>query len=277
MPKAKPRNEQLVIADDFGMSLGVNRAIIELAESGYLSGTSVMITAKFYDQSIAKLAKIRSKNGLKIGLHLDLTYGKICSGSRFGVLSDMDGVFKNSFLQLFLLSFFRKKKLMRALIYEAKAQFNILKKNIGHVDYIDGHQHVHFIPLIFKIVKRLANQQQVNRIRIINEKFTSSFNLKKPPSLIGIIKFLVLKFCFLANKANCEHYFYSILYSCKFDKKSLENFLKLKTKFRNVELMVHPGYSKLDQEDFKNREYRHITSNFRDIERESVIELFQKN
>ena len=270
--------EILVIADDFGMSKGVNKAIIELAENGNLGGVSVMTTAKFFEESIAKLAEIRSKNGVKIGLHLDLTYGKGLYKANNSLVKN--GVFKNSFIKIFLMSFFRKTKLKYNLAKEIKAQIKFLKQKIGHVDYIDGHQHIHFIPLVFQIVKRIARAEQVGRIRIINESFLRSFDLKNPPSPIAIIKFLVLEFCFLANKINSSVYFYSILYSCKFDQKSLKNFLRIKSELKKsglekIELMIHPGYSRIDEADVNNREFRHITSKNRDLEREAAFKLLQ--
>ena len=120
--------------------------------------------------------------------------------------------------------------------------------------------------LIFKITQKLAKKHQIDDLRIINENFFRSFNFKNPASIASIIKFLVLKFCYLANKTKSNNYFYSILYSCKINQKTLDQFIKKNAK--NAEIMIHPGFTEIDLQDTKNREYKHLTSKFRDIERQ---------
>ena len=139
-----------IIADDFAMSKGVNTAIIELCNQRLLSGVSVMVTGGFYQDYLEELKK-QQANKIKIGLHLDLTFGKAIYSSRNQILVNEKKIFKNSFLKIFLLSFFKKKDLLRVLYREINQQLKTLSKDLGEVDYIDGHQHIHTIPLVFKI------------------------------------------------------------------------------------------------------------------------------
>jgi len=279
--EASNYSQLLIVADDFGMSAGVCLAITELAKNGYLNASSVMTTAPYFSR-VKELAEIRKNSTVKpfqIGLHLDLTYGRSVFGFQNNRITDENGDFKQSFFGLFWRSFLQKKKLLRPLFYEVKAQFDRLEKEIGEVDYIDGHQHIHSIPIIFKIVSRIAKRSKVKRIRIINESLFSTYVFKGfffAPKLqfIGLIKLLVLRFCFLFNQQKTSRYFFSILFSCRFSKMERKIMLNLMKKNQEVELMIHPGYSKIDISDSKNREFAHLTSKFRDLEREEAISLF---
>ncbi len=263
--KRKMINKSQIIADDFAMSKGVNQAILELCQQRILNGVSVMVTGGFYKDYLEEL-KQQKANNIKIGLHLDFTFGQALVKNK--LIVDEKNIFKNGFLKLFLLCFFQKKILLRGLYKEANQQLKTLSKDIGKIDYIDGHQHIHTIPLIFKISQRLAKKYQIPRLRIVNERFLTSVNYQNFPSVISIIKFLVLKFCYLVNCTKSDIYFYSILYSCKIDQKSVAKIVELRK--NNLEIMVHPGYSSIDYSDINNREYKHLTSQYRDIERQQV-------
>ncbi|MES2677736.1 MAG: ChbG/HpnK family deacetylase [Pseudomonadota bacterium] len=259
-----------IIADDFAMSKGVSVAILELCNQKLLSGVSIMPTAGFYQDYLEEL-KQQKVNNIKFGLHLDLTFGQAQYQNRNQLIVDEKGVFKNSFFKIFLLSFIKRKALVRVFYREINQQLKILTKDLGKLDYIDGHQHIHTVPLVFKITQKLAKKYQIPRLRIINESFFSSVNLHNFPSPIAIIKFLVLKFCYLFNRAKTDFYFFSILYSCKIDQKAVAKIARLKKD--NLEIMVHPGYSNIDRDDISNREYSHLTSQYRDIERQQIIAL----
>ena len=263
-------NKSYIIADDFAMSKGVSIAILELCNQKLLSGVSVMATGGFYRDYLAEL-KQQKANNIKIGLHLDLTFGQAQYKGRNQFLVDEKGIFKNGFLKIFLLSFLKRKSLLRVLYREINQQLKTLSRDFGEVDYIDGHQHIHTIPLVFKITQKLAKKYQISRLRIINENFLSSVNWQNFPSPISIIKFLILKFCYLLNRTKTDFYFFSILYSCKIDEKAVTKIANFKKD--NLEIMVHPGYSDIDRTDINNREYSHLTSKYRDIEREQVLAL----
>ncbi|TME62832.1 MAG: ChbG/HpnK family deacetylase, partial [Chloroflexi bacterium] len=59
----------IVNGDDFGLTLGVNRGIVEAHRSGILTSASLMVNRPASD-SAAALA--RNCPGLSLGLHLEL-------------------------------------------------------------------------------------------------------------------------------------------------------------------------------------------------------------
>ena len=64
----------ILCADDYGISGGVSRGILELCEAGRLSATSAMVTFERWQQDAARLGPIRATTAL--GLHLNLTLGR---------------------------------------------------------------------------------------------------------------------------------------------------------------------------------------------------------
>src|SRR5438067_10426812 len=64
---------RLVInADDFGLSAGVNRGILEAHAAGTVSSTSLLVNAPGFADAVRGA---RSAPGLGVGLHLNLTAG----------------------------------------------------------------------------------------------------------------------------------------------------------------------------------------------------------
>src|SRR5262245_3558767 len=63
-----------LVADDYGISRSVNRAIRELLADGRLSATSVMVVAPAFDpEEVASLKASIAGKPAAIGLHLTLT------------------------------------------------------------------------------------------------------------------------------------------------------------------------------------------------------------
>jgi predicted glycoside hydrolase/deacetylase ChbG (UPF0249 family) len=63
----------IVNADDFGLTSGVNRAIVELHQAGVLTSTTLMARAAATDEAIALALANRS---LGVGCHVVLVDGK---------------------------------------------------------------------------------------------------------------------------------------------------------------------------------------------------------
>ncbi|HZD31805.1 MAG TPA: ChbG/HpnK family deacetylase, partial [Candidatus Angelobacter sp.] len=63
----------IVNADDFGMTRGINRAIVEGAEMGIVTSTTLMATARAFDDAIAQASQLASR--VSIGCHVILLDG----------------------------------------------------------------------------------------------------------------------------------------------------------------------------------------------------------
>lgn len=127
----------ILCADDFSLHPVIDQAIVSLLKLRRLNAVSCMC---HHDQ-IFKQAKtlLTVSHDAQIGMHLNLTEGYFCSvpSKRFFSLSKM--IWRSSFR---LLSFADIER-------EVKAQLDQFTKSFGRLpDFIDGHQHVHVLPVV---------------------------------------------------------------------------------------------------------------------------------
>ncbi len=126
-------------ADDFGLSPGVNRGILEALAAGRLSATSVMTTRPSWPKGASALRRYAAR--ADIGLHLNLTLGAPLSFMpRFAPSGHLPDI----------------SRLLRAAhkgdLPELEIRREIARQLDGFVehfgappDFVDGHQHAHVL------------------------------------------------------------------------------------------------------------------------------------
>ncbi len=263
--------KKIINADDFGISPGVNRAIAKGFNEGILNSTSIMINLKYVDEAVEMM---KSLPGLNVGLHLNLTNEYPVSDPKdIPLLVDEKGKFKHGFVNLFLLSFFKRKELRRQVEIEARAQLEKAKNASIALSHIDSHRHVHMIPLIFNVVKKLKEENGIARIRVVNENIFNTLKYNQDKSFLfdgGLIKYLVLKTLAIWNNYKTDTYFYTILYTCKISANRFNN-LKINPKFAAIEVGIHPGMPEVDKNYLQDVFDDNILSPYRTIELETVL------
>jgi chitin disaccharide deacetylase len=129
-------------ADDYAMTKGISRAILELASARRLSATSALVTSSWWADDAPGLAKLRGT--LAIGLHLNLTLGAPL-GPMTGIAPD--GKFP-SLKRLLLRSLARRLDALE-IGAEICRQLDRFERVLGFPpDHVDGHQHVQVLPVI---------------------------------------------------------------------------------------------------------------------------------
>lgn len=263
--------KKIINADDFGISPGVNQAIAKGFKEGILNSTSIMITLKYAGQAVAMMKDL---TGLNVGLHLNLTNEYPAADPKdIPLLVDENGKFKHGFVNLFLLSFFKPKAMRRQVEIEARAQLEKAQKAGIKLSHIDSHRHVHMIPLIFKIVKKLKEENGIERIRVVNENIFNTMRHNKDKSFLfdgGLVKYLVLKTLAIWNNYKTDTYFYTILYTCKISSARF-NKLKISPKFAAIEIGIHPGMPDIDSKYPEDVFDDNILSPYRTVELETVL------
>ena len=143
-------------ADDFGISKGVNAAIVKAHTEGILNSASLMINQKYAKEAI-NFAKEMPE--LEIGLHVNITNEYPASDkNKIPLLVDEYGKFKNGFVKLLYLSIIHPKILSEQVETEIRCQI-IKYMNTGlELAHIDSHRHIHMIPVIFKVVRKLQKE-----------------------------------------------------------------------------------------------------------------------
>lgn len=233
-------NKLIINADDLGLSLGVNEAILRSHNDGYLTHASLMANTDFFDHAIKEI--IPNSKNLKVGFHINLTCCKALSENC--EISDNNGLLSNNFVKLLFLR--KTKKVLTSIENEIETQLLKLKDNNVDISHIDGHEHVHVIPSINKIVKKIARKYNIERVREINESFSTSFRYNlRTASIANIIKLFLLKFLSQFNSNSKRVEFYTILNTCEINEDNLFNYLQ-NSQNKTIEIMLHPSLSQFD-------------------------------
>lgn len=148
---AAPRRFWL-IADDYGLSPGVSRAIRKLAEERRTSGTGCMTL--FDDWAASARALMAIRPSCEIGIHLTLTdFPAISNGETLPPLKRLIAPFADGAIPA------------ETIERELDAQLDRFTDEIGALPaFVDGHQHVHFLrPVRRWLVRRFAAVPQEQR------------------------------------------------------------------------------------------------------------------
>ena len=153
----------IVNADDFGLTSGVNRAIIELHAAGLVTSTSLMARAGATDEAI-ELA--RATPSLGVGCHVVLVDGEpVLPPEKIPSLVDArTGHFPNS-LTTFLLRLFTCRIRAAEIEAEAAAQISLLQQRGVRLTHIDTHKHAHIFPAVLRPVLRAARAAGIRAVR----------------------------------------------------------------------------------------------------------------
>ena len=256
-----------VCADDYGLCDILSAHILKCIDEGALNKVSAFVNFDAIDFS-----KIQDNKKTHVSLHLNLVEGKcIADKTKIDLLADENGIFIHTFMGLFKLNVFKKKKFEAQLYEEIKAQVlywrGILPKDCPF--FIDSHQHTHMIPSVFKVLLNVLDDEKINLkyLRIPAEPIMPYI---KTPSLyftysaINLIKQWFLKFLWLIDKRYFKNqsiptaYFFGVLFSGKMDEKRvnkiLPQYIKMAEKNnKDIEVLFHPGYIEKSGIDLKNK------------------------
>jgi len=166
----------IVNADDFGLTAGVNRAVIELHAAGVLTSATLMARAAARSEAV-NLA--HATPSLGVGCHVVLVDGDpVLPPKEIPSLVDpRTGRFHptlGAFLQLLLSGRIRSAEMQA----EAAAQIALLQDAGVTLSHIDTHKHVHMFPAVLKPVLRAAAGCGIRSIR---NPFEPAWSLSATP------------------------------------------------------------------------------------------------
>ena len=264
--------QKIFNADDFGISKGVNAAIVKAHREGILNSASLMINQKYAAEAV-KLAKEMPE--LEMGLHVNLTNEyPAASAQEIPLLVDGQGKLKNGFVILLLLSFFKPCQLRLQVEIEMRAQIAKYLTTGLPLQHLDSHRHVHMIPQIFKTMRKLQKEFEVPRIRVMNENIfnTLKYNHNKSWLFDGaLIKYVLLRFLCWWNGYKNDVYFYTLMYTCKIAKEQFSG-VKIPQGYKAVEIMIHPGMPEIDKQYPEDVWDENILSPYRTVELETLLD-----
>ena len=258
-------------ADDFGISKGVNAAIEQAHKEGILNSASLMVNQKYAREAIEKAKQMPD---LEMGLHINLTNEEPAANTKdIPLLVGENGKLKNGFVNLLLLSFLHPCELARQVEIEVRAQIEKYMQSGLKLEHLDSHRHVHLIPVIFKVVKKLGDEFNVKRIRLMNENIFNTIKQNQAKSYLfdgGIIKYMLLRFLSWWNGYKSDVYFYTILFTCKISSEQFKN-VKIPHGYKAVEIMIHPGRPDIDKQYPEDIWDNNILSPWRETELQTLL------
>jgi hopanoid biosynthesis associated protein HpnK len=153
----------IVNADDFGLTLGVNRAVLELHEAGVLTSATLMARAGATDQAIETA---RGVQGLGVGCHVVLVDGNPTSPKNEipTLVNRNTGSFSSS-LSGFWARLAAGRISAAEIEVEAAAQIARLQERGMRLTHIDTHKHTHMFPAVLRAVLRAAHKAGIGAVR----------------------------------------------------------------------------------------------------------------
>lgn len=259
-------------ADDFGISKGVNAAIVKAHREGILNSASLMINQKYAAEAVKSAKEMPD---LEIGLHVNLTNEYPAAPvQQIPLLVDGQGKLKNGFVNLLLLSFLKPRQLRQQAEIEMRAQIVKYLATGLSLQHIDSHRHVHLIPQIFKAMRELQKEFAVPRIRVMNENIFNTLKYNKNKSWLfdgALIKYVLLRFLCWWNGYKNDVYFYTLMYTCKIAKEQFNN-VKIPSGYKAVEIMIYLGMPEIDRQYPEDVWDENILSPYRTVELETLLD-----
>ena len=154
----------IINADDFGMSSTVNRAILSSVEQGLVTSTSIMANMPGFEEAAGLVREHNEFRG-RVGVHLNLTEGRPLSQPILGcqLFCGPDGSFY----------FKRERPLFRLETPTKAAAYQELRMQLQKVveagiipTHLDSHHHIHTEWAVVPLVRRLAREFRIPRIRL---------------------------------------------------------------------------------------------------------------
>ena len=153
----------IVNADDFGLTSGVNRAILELHHAGVLTSATLMAKAMATDEAI-ETAKHTPTLG--VGCHVVLVDGDpVLPAAQLPTLTDPRTGRFHATLGAFLRGVATRRIYMNEVKAEAHAQIALLQERGLQLTHIDTHKHTHMIPRVLCPVIHAAKACGIRRVR----------------------------------------------------------------------------------------------------------------
>ncbi len=240
MTRAGVAARLIVHADDFGLSEFVNRAVVAAHEHGIVTATSLMAGGDAFTHAVALATACPT---LDVGVHLTLTEQRpVAAPEMVRSLVGPDGTFAPHAIQ-FTRRYLRGAIALADVRRELDAQIRRVLDHGLTPSHLDGHQHVHVLPGIARIVAELARTYGIRAVRYPAERLRR-YMLKDLAGAKRVLEQLVLGgLSVLSPLRSLRHAdgFVGFYFGGRLDERNLRTVLDHLPACRTVELMCHPG------------------------------------
>jgi hopanoid biosynthesis associated protein HpnK len=252
----------IVNADDFGFTLGVNRAIVEAHTRGIVTSATLMANGRAFEDAV-RLAKTVPR--LSVGCHVVLIDGEpVLDAERLPSLTvaDSGGARFRDGLKSFAARALAGRLNSDEIELEASAQIHKLQSAGLTVSHIDTHKHTHLFPQVLQPLLRAARACGVRAVRnpFGPRKPLRSSDLLPRPSLwtrygeVKILRLLASKFRNTAHQQGMEtpDGTFGVVVTGALDEKLFRAIARIIPE-GTWEFVCHPGYYDDDLKSAKTR------------------------
>lgn len=150
------RRTLIVTADDIGLHPGMTEGAILTHRQGIVTACSIVANGVAFEDAVSRL---REAPSLEVGVHLTLVEERPLTSIRFPKKY-------TSFVPLYLARVIG----IAAIERELRAQVERVLATGLRVTHLNGHQHLHLLPRIFRVVVRLAREYSIPYVRIVDDR-----------------------------------------------------------------------------------------------------------
>ncbi|HEY3706288.1 MAG TPA: ChbG/HpnK family deacetylase [Terracidiphilus sp.] len=260
----------IVNADDFGLTSGVNRAVLELHKAGVLTSATLMARAAATDEAI-EIA--RATPTLGVGCHVVLVDGEpMQAAAQLLTLADSRSGRFHPKLGAFLRRLLSGKIVDAEIEAEARAQIQSLQKSGLELTHVDTHKHTHMFPRVLRPVLRAAKSCG---IRAVRNPFERAWSVAATPGApvarrlqVRLLRTLESRFCRIVAEEGftTTDGAVGVVATGTLDQRAVASLLSALPPDGIYELVTHPGYN---DAELAAAHTRLLTS--RETEREALL------
>ena len=224
---------QLIVnADDYGYFPCVSRGIVDAAKAGTITATGILATHPALNEQLSWLDAVPQ---LDLGVHLNLTFNQPLTTVMREKLARWQGCFPNAYLMSLML--ITGKMPINTVREEWCAQIEACRSK--KLVFLNSHEHIHTLPLLFPLVLELANAYNIPHIRLTQAEWL------KPFTAASLIRNTLMQAMQMANQRKIKKptpLFLGLSRSGRLDYQSLAHIFSTLKAGHSYELMCHPGY-----------------------------------
>ncbi len=147
----------IINADEYGLTEGVNAAIVDCVKAGVVTSTTAIVNGLAFQQMARHIPVFHDK-GTSVGLHFNLTLGEPTADSLPGLVDGEGRLLPRKWL---LLKSMTRHISSSEVAKELSAQWNRLIDAGITPSHIDGHEHVHILPGVRQVVLNFAAKHHI--------------------------------------------------------------------------------------------------------------------
>jgi hopanoid biosynthesis associated protein HpnK len=154
----------IVNADDFGLTAGINRAIVEAHTHGIVTSSTLMANGRAFEDAVRLAATVPR---LSVGCHVVLIDGEPVLNAELSSLTaaDSGGARFRDGLKSFAVRALTGRLNPREIEAEASAQIRKLQSAGVSVSHLDTHKHTHLFPSVLRPLLSAARACGVRAVR----------------------------------------------------------------------------------------------------------------